>query len=155
MEAVRAVLVMVHVFLPVWSFGGQLGAQAGADGFTAAGMVRMLTYLVLMTIPLHGAFTAVGYRMWQAAPPRAAMWMLLPLAATMLTWHFGRAVRLLPPPSPWYAERPSTTWMVFWMLSLTAAIDLAALGLALFADRRSRSLEAERSGLTSVMAADS
>ena len=146
-----AVLVMVHLFLPVWSFGGQLGAQIGADGFSAAGMVQMLTYLILMTIPLHAAFTLVGYRMWQGAAPRRAMWMLVPLAMIMLSWHFGRAVGLLPPPSAWYAARPSTTWMVFWMLSLTSAIDLAALALSLFADRRSRAAMAERSGMSSVM----
>ena len=56
--------------------------------------------------------------------------------------HFFRGTGTLPSPSPYYEANPGTRWQVFWMLSLTAALDIAALLVALRAmrhiDRESR-----------------
>ena len=146
-----AVLVMLHLFLPVWSFGGQIGARFAEDGMSAGGLAEMLVYLAALTIPLHAAFAWTGLRMWKGDPPRKFAVVMLAVAAFMLVWHFGRAVRVFDPPTQWYADHPSAAWMVFWMLSLTSLIDLIALSLGLYAARRVERDEAERSGLSSLM----
>ena len=146
-----AVLMMQHLFLPVWGITGHVGARVLSDGLDAMQMIEMGTFLALFTIPVHSAFAWSGYQMWKGTPRAPVMWVTLVACAGMLAFHFGRAVDIFEPPTQWYADHPAAKWLVFWMLALTAMVDVAAMLLAIFADRRSRSAEAERSGMTDVM----
>ena len=146
-----AVIVIIHLFLLVWAIGGHVGAQMGDDRMSAASMMQMTVYLASVTFPVHLTFVWAGYRMWQGKPPRLLMGGLLAAAAVLFVWHLGRGLQVFPPPMQWYADHPSAAWMVFWMLSLTAAIDVGALSLGLFACRKSADAIAERSGQSDVI----
>ena len=136
---VGAVLLGVHLFLPVWSTIAQIGLFVIMQSGGLAEFARMMEYLVLLTWPMHGYFVATAWRMFHGRPVRGMMWGALAIAVLFFAWHTTRAFGLLPPPSPYYVQNPGVRWQIFSMLSLTSFVDLAGLSIALLALRRSES----------------
>ena len=141
-----AILVGVHLFLPIWSLGGEIGVYLvdQSDTTTTQQFIKMFAYLCGITWPLHLAYGSVAWRMFRGRPVRWAMRIAAVLALVILSLHFLRGIGVLPSPSPYYEANPGTRWQVFWMLSLTATLDFAALMVALRALRHTRRFESDR-----------
>ena len=142
-----AIMLGIHLFLPVWSIGGEVGVYLvdRTDTTTTAEFLSMLTYLIGITWPLHLAYFAVAWRMFHGRPVRWAMRLAAGFALVVLSMHFLRGTGHLPSPSPYYAENPGTRWQVFWMLSMTAAMDFVCLLAGLRAMRRTQKETVDRS----------
>ena len=135
-----AVLMGIHLFLPVWSIGGEFGL-AMVD--TSRNLVVMMKYLIFVTWPLHAFFFWVALAMFRGKQSRWQMHVAVDIAIIVTMLHFLRGIGTLPLPSEYYANNPGARWQVFWMLSLTAAVDAVSLLLALWADRKVRKRAAE------------
>ena len=130
-----AVLIGVHLFLPVWSIGGELGVAIVANPSETEvawqQLFGMLAYLIGITWLLHGFYLWVAQGMFRGRPVRWAMRIAVNLAALVFCLHLLRGLGRLEAPSAYYAENPGARWQVFWLLSMTALVDIGALLLAL------------------------
>ena len=140
-----AVIIGIHLFLPVWSLGGEIGLMFvdTSKATTLDSFVGMLMYLVGFTWPMHLLFLWTGWTMFRGRPVRWAMHLATNIAVIMFTLHALRGLALLPLPSPYYATHPGARWQVFWMLSLTAMVDVVALLVSQIVEHRVRRRQQE------------
>lgn len=130
-----AVVLTQHLVLPAWSVFGQLGPTA-AFGRLEEG--ELIAPQVGTAVIVHLLFFYVGYRLWANRPSVTWTRIAFVVAFLLVPFHLARGLGWLPAPSDWYEANPDMRWLIFWLMSLTAGLDLIALAIALRCERRQR-----------------
>lgn len=130
-----AVILTQHIVLPVWTLFGQLGPQAALGTLEEGEIISPQLGWSAIT---HLLFFVLGYRLWRNIPSRFLMRFAFVVAFLLVPLHLGRGLGWLPTPSVWYDQNPDMRWLIFWLMSLTAGIDLIAIAIAIRSERRQR-----------------
>lgn len=129
-----AIILTQHLVLPAWSLFGQLGPQSAIGSAEGFWMSPQLGGSAL----IHVFFFYVGYRLWANRP---ALWLMrtgFVIAFLLVPLHLGRGLGWIPTSLTWYDTHPDMRWLIYWLMSLTAGIDLIAIAIAIRSDRRRR-----------------
>lgn len=128
-----AVILTQHLVLPAWTLFGQLGPQSALGALEEGEYISTQFGASVIT---HLFFFVLGLRLWSNRKSRVLMKIGFVVAFSLVPLHLGRGLGWLPAPSGWYDDNPDMRWLIFWLMSLTAAIDMIAITIALRSERR-------------------
>lgn len=129
-----AIILTQHLVLPMWSLFGQLGPQSAIGSAEGFWMSPQLGGSAL----IHVFFFYLGYRLWANRPSLVLMRFGFIIAFLLVPLHLGRGLGWIPTSLTWYDAHPDMRWLIYWLMSLTAGIDLIAIAVAFRSDRRRR-----------------